>query len=505
MKLSKKLKTILTILFIFLILIFVINLFSNNSNLPVCYSCFWNNQPTEVKDLFNEVLLDYNAQNHYIESERLLILGRLNNNKDKICKSLDYKILFENEINDDLSLLVLYEEIYFLTKECSYEKQEEYLIKIIELSKKLEKEWKVEIYTQIKENNINKNIIETNIEKNTKIIENPTKIILGASKIIIDENSFIGSQVDRYNRDWLSLYFYYFPTDVPTPDYNLTFFDLDYHEGFLIRKITNHTNVKIIPLPNSNVIKTNKLINPWYATDEYGNLRFNIFTDKIQYSTTTCDFDACVFKDTHGISALVPEAIYNDVSLVIGCGDSVDKMKAAYYLSQKEIDIYMPTDRFIDNLIGYVGEGVILGSAPISFHDKNVIIGNRPIEININESIIVQDTLHKYYPLQYYDSSARYFKNLEKVYDIKLNIKYINISKTKQAEKIINKAREMQSNVVALKVQFEEEYEVVKEWLLEDKNNKVILFHSVLYEPGYKLFKEFPEQTSFGDPKPIFK
>jgi hypothetical protein len=506
---TKKNKILLVITLSILSIILLMNGFFINSPpmAPhyVCYSCFWENQPTEIKSLFNEFLSKYNSRNNYIESERLLILGRLNENEEMVCNSLEYKINFINEINDYESLLVLYEEIYFLSKECDNDISEYYLNKIIEISKILNKSWKIEIYNQIKNNNLNKKIEPIVIEKDIEYIENPTKMIIGNSKIIIDETTIIGSQVDRYNRDWYSFYFYNFPTDVATPDYNLTFSDIDYHEGFLIRKITSKTNNKIIPLPNSNVIKTRLLFNSWYATDEKGIIRFNIFDDKIQYSTNLCYNDVCLFKDTHGISALVPEAIYNNVSLVVSCGDSKSKMDAAYYLSQKNIDVYFPTDRFISEIIGYRGEGTLLGSAPIK-HDKNkTIIGNRPIDIKIQEPIIVQDTLHKYYPLQYYDSSARYFREIENVYNVDLNLVFVNVSDIKQTNKIISKAKEINSTIIAIRIQYEEEYEIVKEWLLEDKNNKAILFHSVIYKPGYKLFEEFPKQTSFGDPHPLFE
>jgi len=31
------------------------------------------------------------------------------------------------------------------------------------------------------------------------------------------------------------------------------------------------------------------------------------------------------------------------------------------------------------------------------------------------------------------------------------------------------------------------------------------LFHSVVYEHGRKLFYEFPDQITFGDPRPVFE
>lgn len=295
--------------------------FSNN----VCYSCLWEREPDEIVNKINTTLYKYDAPNDYIESDRLLILGRINEDEDLVCKSLEYKKSYLSELEDLESILVLYEELYFLAKECE-EDSSYYLDKIIDISHELNKEWKINIYTQIKEGEINRDISQINIEREDNIPENAEKIILGNSTIIIDEERLIGSQIDRFNRDWFSFYIYLFPTETPTPNYNLKYYDINYMDGFLIRKITNYTGAEVIPLPNSNLIQSEKIPYQWYATDEFGNPTFHVFNDKVIYSTNLCDGGVCIFRETHGISSLVPEAIHNNVSLVIGCGDSESKI-----------------------------------------------------------------------------------------------------------------------------------------------------------------------------------
>jgi len=45
----------------------------------------------------------------------------------------------------------------------------------------------------------------------------------------------------------------------------------------------------------------------------------------------------------------------------------------------------------------------------------------------------------------------------------------------------------------------------VYEWLREDGSRRAVLFHTAAYPEGYKLFFEFPRQTSFGDVHPVFE
>ncbi len=104
------------------------------------------------------------------------------------------------------------------------------------------------------------------------------------------------------------------------------------------------------------------------------------------------------------------------------------------------------------------------------------------------------------YAIQYYDTPARYFKNLEK--SIKLNIEYVEITDFNQMNKIIDKAEKEKATVIAVRIFNSNDYNAAKQWLENDKNNKAILFHSISYPYGYKLLKEFPKQTTFDDINP---
>jgi hypothetical protein len=111
----------------------------------------------------------------------------------------------------------------------------------------------------------------------------------------------------------------------------------------------------------------------------------------------------------------------SDADLVIGCGDHPGKMNAAYYLADRGVNVYVPTDRFLGALIGTHTKGTIVGSAPIKKTAEGAIIGGQPIVIDVNEPIVVSNT-NGHYPLQYYDTPYRYFKELEGYVGKSMNI-----------------------------------------------------------------------------------
>ena len=108
------------------------------------------------------------------------------------------------------------------------------------------------------------------------------------------------------------------------------------------------------------------------------------------------------------------------------------------------------------------------------------------------------------YGLSYYSTPTLYFSYLQSHTLLPFNITYVTIDDYNQMFKIVNKAKEQNSNVIAARVYNENDYEVLKYWLQESSNNKLILFHSEPYPYGYLILNEFPNQTSFGDLMPIF-
>lgn len=183
---------------------------------------------------------------------------------------------------------------------------------------------------------------------------------------------------------------------------------------------------------------------------------------------------------------------------MVGCGDLDGKVEAAYYLAKRGVNVYMPTDRFIDMLIGVKTKGTIIGSAPIKKTSDGAIIGNQPISIDINEPIMVTNTTGGY-PLQYYDAPYRYFIELEKYIGKDLKIMPVEISKYGRADKSVQRALRIGVKVIGIRVASKEEHQAISWWLKADKSHRAVLFHSAVYPEGYRLFYEFPEQTSFGD------
>src|SRR2546430_17607370 len=85
-------------------------------------------------------------------------------------------------------------------------------------------------------------------------------------------------------------------------------------------------------------------------------------------------------EDTHGISAVVSQALEFNSQVVVGCGDSEGKAEAAFYLAQKGLDVVMPGDRYTNLLLGYKAKGVIIGTAPVKLVKGTGLIGHQRSE-----------------------------------------------------------------------------------------------------------------------------
>jgi hypothetical protein len=334
------------------------------------------------------------------------------------------------------------------------------------------------------------------IEKTNTVPKNFHTITIGNSSIKISKNSLIKVQVDRVTRDWLQAF------NIKNSPWN---FDPDqvttWHEGQKIREIVKLTGAKVLPVSGTLVKKYNE---DWYAPDAQGIYRFKISEDKVLNFPTTIFIDnqTVIINDTHGISALAWNSL--DADLVIGCGDALGKRDAAYYLADNGVNVYMPTDRYIGTLIGTQTKGVILGSAPIKQTNDGAIIGDQSITFEVDEPIVVSNT-DGHYPLQYYDTPYRYFKELENYIGKEMNIIPVKVLEYGKATNIIDEARRIGAKLIGIRVKTEYEHNAVYSWLKENKENRVVLFHTAAYPDGYKLFYEFPQQTSFGDIHPVFK
>lgn len=316
------------------------------------------------------------------------------------------------------------------------------------------------------------------------------KIIIGRSFINIKNGFRIKTQVDRVTRDWLSGFNYsrspsYFSKDNIVP----------WHEGKKIMEMLHTSKVSVNTVWGTIAKRIEGI---WYAPDDKGIYRFPLSEDKIYNypSNFIIDHSTVVLNDTHGINSIAWDSTNAD--LVIGCGDHEGKVEAAYYLAKKGLNVYMPTDRFLSLLLGVNTEGKIIGSAPIKKTSGGVIIGGQSVIMEIDEPVVLSNS-EGGYPVQYYDTPYRYFKHLERYLGKTLNIIPVNIEKEGDGVLVVKKAETEGARFIGIRVKTKEEYKSVSEWLRKDKSHRVILFHSAIYEDGYRLFFEFPEQTSFGD------
>ncbi|HJX36680.1 MAG TPA: hypothetical protein VJ280_06950, partial [Dehalococcoidales bacterium] len=273
-----------------------------------------------------------------------------------------------------------------------------------------------------------------------------------------------------------------------------------WHEGKKIRELVGLTKAKAVSVTGT---KAKRIGDAWYAPDAKGIYRFKISEDKIYNFPTNFVLDDknVIVNDTHGISALAWDAL--DANLVIGCGDSQGKMDAAFYLAEQGVNVYAPTDRYIGQLIGADTKGIVIGSAPVKKRGHQAIIGDQPVSIDPEETIVVSNT-QGHYPLQYYDAPYRYFKALAEYIQKPLKIVPVEVKEYGKADVVIAEARKTGAQVIGIRVWGKQEHDAVAAWLTENSNHRAVLFHSAVYPEGYKLFFEFPKQTSFGDTRPKF-
>lgn len=322
------------------------------------------------------------------------------------------------------------------------------------------------------------------------------RIILGRSVIHVPKNALIKCQADRVTRDWLEAF------RVKADPWDCTFEELfPSHEGSRIHDLVQYTGARVAPVWG---MKAVKIGDAWYAPDAEGKPRFEISEDKIlDYPTTiVVDDHTAIVNDTHGISALAWDSL--GANLVVGCGDHPGKMDAAYYLARHGVNVYFPTDRYSGRLIGTRTQGTIIGSAPIKQTAAGADIGNQPVAIDVDETIVVCKGSWQY-PLWYYDTPWQYFTALGDYLGKPLKLVVVEVTEYGEATNVVDAARKAGAKVLGIRVKSRDEHDAVAQWLKEDPSRRAILFHTAAYAAGYRLFFEFPGQTSFGDLHPAFE
>jgi hypothetical protein len=330
--------------------------------------------------------------------------------------------------------------------------------------------------------------------------QNASTIIIGASYIKVPKNAKVVTQVDRVIKDEASDYNVNTPPgQSPTNASQL----VPWMEGARVADLMEYANVHVIPITGVPIKKIN---GNWYGPNDHGNFVFEVDPSKTSslFSIDGNSSDEKIEINTHGMNVMVPGAIKSHAFLVVACGDLPGKAEAEMYMAARGINCYAPCDRFTANVMGYNGTGVILGGEPIRpiINGTGAVIGAQPVAINKTERIVVQTT-NQTYPNQYCDTPNRYFTDLEKVYNVTLNLDVVNAN-INQTNLIVAEAEKTGANVIGIRVETSTDKKPVEAWLKANPNHRAILFHSAAYEPGYSLFAEFPNQVTGQDPRPIF-
>lgn len=473
-------KVLLTFWFVLSVLVVATSVFVLVAPSHVCYGCILEQISPDTIQQLTKYFEVSPSSDPFVRADKQYIYGQLTMDKKAVCRSLP---LYEKALENYNTSLV-YETLFMVSEYC-FRDSSAYLNKLLTLGN-----WKSDFYEVVKEG-IKIEVQPVEIKRNVNIPADAKTVSFGASYIDLKDIETVGTQVDRVTRDWYSQNFTVYPGRVPWQGLML------YHEGKAVSNLlVENSKIKVVPLTGTLVYLFNKT---WFAPDDTGTFRFVVAEDKVQYPTTKCYGKFCLLEDTHGISSMVSQAVEEKVGLVVGCGDNVGKMDAAYYLAQKGISAYFPADRFLDRVLFYEGKGTLIGTAPI--HDG--VIGLQIISVDLKESIIVEDISKPIRDFIYYDSPAKYFRELEKYYD--LNTFYVDVSPGDHPTPIlIKEAKQREADVIALRVRTEEDYLILKSWLEEDASHRAILFHSSLYQYAQLIFTEFKAQTSFGDLRPVF-
>ncbi len=434
---------------------------------------------------------------NFARGDVLLVLGRLTGNNTLICSSINYYSKFDTKNKEETALL--YETIASL--ECNNNKKE-LLLNASKLWRGAGNDFRAEVDEKLANSKeLQLNFETSGVSSSLFIPDEFSEIEIGATSIVLRKEDLILSQVDRVYRDWLGHQLEQSPF---TGRVLSTFSErlylnesellplIGWHEGGRIKEI------KKIGLNHITAVGTlaAKKGEKWYAVDDKGVFSFEVPIDKILYPTTRfLRDDLAVLIDTHGVNMLVEQSIRNKVDAVVSDCDHPGKIKAAKYLSNKGIAVICFPDKELYLALGNNLE--VVGSPPIKIEGEKAVVGSRPLSFNLSEKIVVMDAAEDKYALWYYQTPASYFRELERY--INLNAEYVTINDFNKMQEFISEAESLGAVVVGARVFNSNDYSYLKEWLDKDKSHRAVLFHSASYPYGYKILKEFPNQTTFGD------
>lgn len=439
-------------------------------------------------------------EDFFAKGDLTLMLGRLKNDPDMIFLAQDFYHR-ETEISNEWEeKAILFETI------ASLENSKYYYLRAADAWKKVGNKFRSKLAFDLAFNRKLELEFDTAGLESYELKKEPNEaIIIGNSQFELTKDDLIVSQTDRVTRDWLS-----YQLQNPFSKNILRTFSerLTYTDEELLAEVGWHEGARVLEIKNSGIkhkIATSTIVakhnGKWYAPNEEGIFMFEVPEDKILYPTTRFfKENLAMVIDTHGINMLVEQAINYKATAVIGCCDNPGKIKAAKYLSDNGLKVICNTDKYLPLIIGSGAN--ILGSAPFKVVEDKLVFGDRPLEISLDEPVIVMDIISENYGMSYYDTPARYFNVLESK-GVKLNIIPVEVTDFNQMDRVIMKAKMKNSNIIAIRIFSLDDYQNVKAWLEENSKHKAILFHSEPYPYGYKLAREFESQTSFDDINPI--
>jgi hypothetical protein len=458
----------------------------------VCYSCFWKSQDPKLRADLLDFYRQYKNPDQLVMADVSFILWRAADQPN--CDGREeYRQVAENDL--DAYRKYMARSIYaFSGPECGQQTFPEYAAAAAD-ARKLGLASEADLLDRLSRKELSPKFEDVAIVTKLAVPKSPKTLILGESRIVITPQTRVGTQVDRVARDWLS---YQMKWDLSGAAFEPNKL-ISYHEGAVVTKIVQASGAQVYPLTGTLIAKQG---DKWYAPDEAGTFRFVVLEDKVEYPTTHVAGSFGIIEDTHGISALVSQALERHMQVVVGCGDAEGKAKAAYYLAQKGVNVIMPGDRFIAQLVGYTGPGVLLGTAPVKQAGTNAVVGDQPVRFSTSETIVVEDTKRNF-PLQYYDGAARYFRRLNEISPLKLD--FVLVDGTDQIDRVLARADQLGATAVGVRVVDQAEHDRLEAWLKQSPQRRAVLFHSGLYPFAQPLFAEFPQQVTFGDTRPRFE
>jgi len=440
----------------------------------------------------NLELLFENETDYFTKGDLRLVIGRLTNNSDVICDSLRY---YDNVSGSGILKALSYETIASVG--CQRNKKAFYF-EASKLWKELGNEFRASVNEKLAYRmELDFDFVEYNISGEMEYDSNASSLVIGDDLFVLDNETLV-SQADRVTRDWLGLQY-----QNPYSDNVLKVFSerLTYDEKDLLEEVGWHEGGRILDLG----VETNPVVgtlvkkfgNKWYASNLKGEFMFEVPLDKVFYPTTRfLQEDLAVIIDTHGINMLVERSELLNATLVIGCCDNIGKIRAAKYLSEQGRNVVCFTDKYLPLVMNQNLN--ILGSPVISHQGGKVILGDRPLTIDIDDKILVLNVSSKKYAISYYQTPTIFFMIFNQLYS-KFDTEFFSITDFNEMDKFVDYANLINATVLATRVYDSSDYDAVSGWLEQSVDNKAILFHSMSYPYGKKLLDEYPSQTTFDD------